>query len=72
MRFTVDAVPAEQFAQWVTATRTTGQILDRQTYGDLAKPSEAVVPFTYRAVAPNLFNQILSAGMRMADTSEHP
>jgi cytochrome o ubiquinol oxidase subunit 2 len=47
-------------------------MLDRQTYGDLAKPSEAVVPFTYRAVASNLFNHILSSGMRMVDTSERP
>jgi cytochrome o ubiquinol oxidase subunit 2 len=72
MRFAVDAVPADKFAQWVTATRTTGPMLDSQTYGELAKPSEAVVPFTYRAVAPNLFNQILGDGMRMADTSERP
>ena len=28
MRFTVDAVPAEQFAQWVTATRNSGPVLD--------------------------------------------
>jgi cytochrome o ubiquinol oxidase subunit 2 len=70
MSFTVDAVPAEAFAPWVTATRSTGAMLDRQTYGDLAKPSEAVAPFTYRAVSPDLFNHILSTGMRMADTSE--
>jgi cytochrome o ubiquinol oxidase subunit 2 len=72
MRFNVDAVPAEKFAQWVDAARSAGRVLDRQTYGDLAKPSEAVVPFTYRAVAPDLFNHVLSAGMRMTDTSERP
>jgi cytochrome o ubiquinol oxidase subunit 2 len=72
MRFDVDAVPAEKFAQWVDAARSAGRVLDRQTYGDLAKPSEAVVPFTYRAVAPDLFNHVLSAGMRMTDTSERP
>src|SRR5882724_3839894 len=54
MYFNVDAVPAEGFAQWVAATRTTGPVLDAQTYADLAKPSQAVAPFTYRAVAPNL------------------
>jgi cytochrome o ubiquinol oxidase subunit 2 len=72
MRFNVDAVPAEKFAQWVDAARSAGRVLDRQTYGDLAKPSEAVVSFTYRAVAPDLFNHVLSAGMRMTDTSERP
>src|SRR5712672_2603966 len=62
MRFTVDAVPVEQFEQWVTATRNSGPMLDAQTYADLARPSEAVAAFTYRAIAPGLFNTILSAG----------
>ncbi|MEA2823431.1 MAG: cytochrome o ubiquinol oxidase subunit [Bradyrhizobium sp.] len=72
MRFNVDAVPAEKFAQWVDAARSAGRVLDRQTYGDLAKPSEAVVPFTYRTAAPDLFNHVLGTGMRMTDTSEAP
>jgi cytochrome o ubiquinol oxidase subunit 2 len=62
MHFDVDAVRAERYAQWVAATRITGPVLDPQTYADLAKPSQAVVPFTYRAVAPRLFNEVLSAG----------
>ena len=70
MYFNVDAVPAERFAQWVAATRTTGPVLDAQTYADLAKPSQAVAPFTYHAVAPNLFNGILSAGMQPVDPSQ--
>ena len=61
MRFAVDAVPDEKFAQWVDATRGVGPTLDEQTYVDLAKPSKAVSPFTYRAVAPNLFNRIVSS-----------
>ena len=32
MYFNVDAVPAERFAQWVAATRTTGPVLDAQTW----------------------------------------
>jgi cytochrome o ubiquinol oxidase subunit 2 len=72
MVFSVDAVPAERFAQWVAATRTTGPALDAQSYASLAKPSQAIAPFTYRAVVPNLFNYILSAGMRTADTSQRP
>ena len=63
MYFNVDAVPAERFPQWVAATQTTGPVLDAQSYADLARPSQAVAPFSYRAVAPNLFNGILSAGM---------
>jgi cytochrome o ubiquinol oxidase subunit 2 len=69
MVFNVDAVAAEGFAQWAAATRTTGPVLDAQTYADLAKPSQAVAPFTYRAVAPRLFNDILSVGMRQDPAS---
>ena len=61
MYFNVDAVPAEKFAQWMAATRTTGPVLDTQSYAELAKPSQAVAPFTYRAVAPDLFNGIVSS-----------
>jgi cytochrome o ubiquinol oxidase subunit II len=63
MHFTVDAVPARNFEQWVTATRSAGPVLDARAYADLAKPSEAVAPFTYRAVAPNLFDGIAKSGM---------
>jgi cytochrome o ubiquinol oxidase subunit 2 len=61
MHFNVDAVPAERFAQWVDATRITGPVLDAQTYADLAKPSQAVAPFSYRAAAPDLFKGIVSS-----------
>jgi len=63
MHFAVDAVRAEQFAQWVSAARGHGPSLDATAYADLAKPSKAVVPFTYRAVATNLFTGILQSGM---------
>jgi cytochrome o ubiquinol oxidase subunit 2 len=61
MYFTTDAVPAERFEQWVAATRNTGTALNAQSYIDLAKPSKAVRPFTYREVAPDLFSHILSS-----------
>jgi cytochrome o ubiquinol oxidase subunit 2 len=67
MHFTVDAVPAEKFEEWVRATRSTGPVLDAQTYAELVKPSQAVAPFTYRSVAPGLFSGILNAGMSMED-----
>jgi cytochrome o ubiquinol oxidase subunit II len=74
MRFNVDAVPAENFAQWVDATRGAGPELDAQAYANLVRPSKAVAPFTYRAVASGLFNGILSAGMRPDDSPSitHP
>ena len=63
MYFAVDAVTDERFAQWLSATRSSGPVLDAQSYSALAKPSQAVAPFTYRAVAPGLFKTILSAGL---------
>src|SRR5712672_632376 len=71
MRFNVDAVPDETFAQWVIATRSAGSALDAQTYADLAKPSKMVAPFTYRAVAPTLFNSIVSSGLPTDGSSPH-
>jgi cytochrome o ubiquinol oxidase subunit 2 len=58
MRFTVDAVPPDKFAAWATATRGSGPTLDAQTYAELARPSQAVAPFTYGAVTPGLFRTI--------------
>jgi cytochrome o ubiquinol oxidase subunit II len=72
MRFTADTVSPEKFAQWVDATRNAGPVLDPQAYADLAKPSSAVAPFAYRAVAPNLFDGIVSAGMLPRDSSSIP
>ena len=69
MRFTVDAVTDDGFAQWVRQARETGSVLDKQAYADLVKPSKAVVPFTYRVVVPDLFSSIVSAGMGTRDSS---
>jgi cytochrome o ubiquinol oxidase subunit 2 len=61
MHFDVDAVPAEQFARWAAAAHDSGPVLDTQAYAELARPSQAVAPFTYRAVAPGLFGRIVTA-----------
>jgi cytochrome o ubiquinol oxidase subunit II len=71
MYFNVDAVPAERFAQWVAATRATGPLLDAQTYADLVKPSQAVAPYTYRAVAPGLFGGITKLEFVSTEPSRH-
>ena len=67
MRFTVDAVPNGNFAQWVDAARSAGPVLDAHAYEELVKPSQAVAPFTYRAVGPRLFTNILSPEMQSDD-----
>jgi cytochrome o ubiquinol oxidase subunit 2 len=67
MHFNVDAVPAEKFAQWVDLARRAGPELNAKTYADLAKPSGAVTPFTYRAVAADLFDRIMVSEMQSDD-----
>jgi cytochrome o ubiquinol oxidase subunit II len=67
MHFNVDAVSAEKFAQWVDLAHRAGPELNAKTYGDLAKPSGAVAPFTYRAVAPDLFGSIVVSEMQSDD-----
>jgi cytochrome o ubiquinol oxidase subunit II len=61
MRFPVDVLPTEDFASWVNAARSKGPVLDGPTYADLVKPSSAVAPFTYRAVAADLFEDIVGS-----------
>ena len=67
MVFKTDAVPGPDFSQWVEAARATGPTLDAQAYADLVKPSKAVAPFTYRAVASDLFSHIVMSEMSMDD-----
>src|ERR1700677_330018 len=64
MHFEADAVTGDKFAQWFYSVRSAGPGLDAQTYADLAKPSAAVAPFTYRSVSPGLFDSILASEMR--------
>ncbi|QUS41958.1 ubiquinol oxidase subunit II [Tardiphaga alba] len=63
MRFNVDAVTDDRFAQWVRQARDTGAVLDRQSYAELVKPSIAVTPRSYRSVASDLFGSIVDAAM---------
>jgi cytochrome o ubiquinol oxidase subunit II len=59
MRFIAKAVPADDFNAWLAQARGTGSALDDAGYAELAKPSKAVPPTTYRSVEPKLFERIL-------------
>jgi cytochrome o ubiquinol oxidase subunit II len=59
MRFTVKAVTANDFDGWVAQARGAGSALDDPGYAELAKPSEAVPPTTYRSVDRRLFERIV-------------
>ena len=67
MHFDADAVTDDEFTQWLDTARSAGPELDAKAYADLVKPSAAVNPFTYRAVAPGLFNSIMVAEMQSDD-----
>ncbi|WP_375383496.1 ubiquinol oxidase subunit II [uncultured Sphingomonas sp.] len=58
MNFRADAVSPAQFASWVAGARGSGPSLDGPGYAALSKQSTKVTPFTYRAVAPTLFQAI--------------
>jgi len=64
MHFDADGVTDEGFAQWLDAARSGGPELDAKTYAELTKPSAAVAPFTYRSVAPGLFDGIMVSEMQ--------
>ncbi len=59
MRFTVTAVPPDQFAGWAAKANAAGPALDAAAYAQLARPSQANPAMTYRQVAPQLFDAIL-------------
>jgi cytochrome o ubiquinol oxidase subunit II len=59
MRFVVKSVPAGDFNAWLDQVRGTGSALDDAGYAELAKPSKAVPPATYRSVEPKLFERII-------------
>jgi cytochrome o ubiquinol oxidase subunit 2 len=72
MRFVVRSVTPDDFKAWVDQTRGSGPVLDGAAYAELAKPSKAVPPTTYRSVDPKLFEHIIEqtvAGPGKASTS---
>ena len=70
MRFDLTAVPADQYATWLTTAQAAGQTLDPPAYQALARPSKAVAPITFAHVAPGLFESI-SARPASADPASH-
>jgi cytochrome o ubiquinol oxidase subunit 2 len=77
MRFVVKSVPASDFDPWLAQVRGAGSALDEAGYTELAKPSKAVPPTTYRSVEPKLFEHIIDLtvtgpGQRGGSGASHP
>ena len=60
MDFQVKSVPPDQFAAWARGAKGAGPVLDRPTYAQLARQSQRVTPFTFRAIDPQLFQAVAS------------
>jgi cytochrome o ubiquinol oxidase subunit 2 len=58
MKFTVRALPPDQFQQWITTAHQKGPALDPAAYIALSQPSQDVAPYTYSSVTPNLFDNV--------------
>jgi cytochrome o ubiquinol oxidase subunit II len=60
MTFETQAVTGEEFARWVASAQAEGPTLDEAGYRALLPQSSNVAAYTYRTVAPHLFDQIAS------------
>jgi cytochrome o ubiquinol oxidase subunit 2 len=60
MQFKAHVLPEDQFALWAQGARGRGAALDGRSYAELAKPTSYVKPITYGAVAPGLFDAIVT------------
>jgi cytochrome o ubiquinol oxidase subunit II len=64
MRFEVVALEPGAFDDWVRQTRGAGGTLDPVEYTRLVRPSSAVPPATFGAVAPKLFETAIHLTVR--------
>jgi cytochrome o ubiquinol oxidase subunit 2 len=60
MEFQVQSVPPQQFAAWAQAAHGAPQVLDGRSYAMLSQPTSYVKPMTFSAVAPGLFDAIVT------------
>jgi len=73
MRFVVHAVPATEFASWLSRTREAGSALNADAYSQLARPEGDAQARIYGNVDPNLFERIATptAQAAAAPMKEH-
>lgn len=60
MDFEVLVLSPEAFEAWTRAARIAGPALDASAYGQLARQTRNVTPFTFGAVQPGLFDAVVS------------
>ncbi|HEX8382298.1 MAG TPA: ubiquinol oxidase subunit II [Sphingomonas sp.] len=68
MAFFADAVTPAEFAAWVARTRRAGPVLDAPGYLKIERQAATSKPYTYRAVAPGLYEAALKqSGVRASE-----
>ena len=60
MHFEAQAVSADDFGTWATASAKSAESLDDPLYREISRQSVAVTPVTYRLGDPNLFQNIVA------------
>lgn len=77
MGFPVTAVAPAAFGDWVKSVQASGSVLDEPTYVALTAQSLDTRQYSYRAVAPNLFRDIVTLrlppgpGVQQSPSSRH-
>jgi cytochrome o ubiquinol oxidase subunit 2 len=72
MRFDLKALPADEYAKWITEAKASGADLDRNRYAELVKPSQNVSASLYRSFEPRLFESILNGSAPQPSASIKP
>ena len=67
MAFDTQSVAANDFGRWVASAQSSGPALDEAGYRALLPQSARIAPYTYRSVAPRLFDQIASRHLPQGD-----
>jgi cytochrome o ubiquinol oxidase subunit 2 len=70
MDFQVHSVAPAQFVSWADSARGAGPMLDRKAYAALSVQSQAVKPYVYGGVDPQLFQAISSQAIPPAPGPE--
>ena len=60
MHFDLHAGSPAEFDAWLVRAKAGGPVLDRPSYAELSKQSSDVRPYTYRAIDPALFQDVVS------------
>ena len=71
MKFVAEAMPQEEFEEWVTSTKASSRYLDWQEYERLSEKSIAEAPVFYSSFQNNLYDTIVMQFMSLLSEHTH-